>query len=140
MLTKKQKFVYGFARFGSTIFMALYDFASFYIYWHVFKLDPALAGIMGAAGKITIMIASYIVGFISDSIWTRLGRRKPFILTGAPMLALWLLTLHTNLFSNKSRPVFLVFVGCGDKCPFPHLLCMASNSVSGLASRDFRAS
>jgi GPH family glycoside/pentoside/hexuronide:cation symporter len=88
VLTKKQKFVYGFARFGSTIFMGLYDFASFYIYWDVFKLDPALAGIMGAAGKITIMIASYIVGFISDSIWTRLGRRKPFILTGAPMLAL----------------------------------------------------
>jgi GPH family glycoside/pentoside/hexuronide:cation symporter len=87
VLTKKQKFVYGFARFGSTIFMGLYDFASFYIYWQVFQLDPALAGVMGAAGKTTIMIASYIIGFISDSMWTRLGRRKPFILSGAPLLA-----------------------------------------------------
>ncbi|ABL79226.1 MFS transporter [Thermofilum pendens] len=87
MLTRKQRVAYGFARFGSTIFMGLYDFASFYIYWQVFRLDPLLSGYMGAIGKITIMVASLLVGYLSDSIWTRWGRRKPFIATGAPLLA-----------------------------------------------------
>jgi len=88
MLTKSQRLGYGFARFGSTIFMGLYNFASFYVYWEVFKLDPVHAGLIGVAGKLTILVASVVVGYLSDSIWTKWGKRKPFIATGAPMLAL----------------------------------------------------
>jgi GPH family glycoside/pentoside/hexuronide:cation symporter len=88
MLTRGQRLGYGLARLGSTIFMGLYDFASFYIYWEVFKLNPVDAGLIGVAGKLTIIVASLVVGYLSDSIWTRWGKRKPFIATGAPMLAL----------------------------------------------------
>ncbi|MEM0223431.1 MAG: MFS transporter [Thermofilum sp.] len=88
MLTRLQRWGYGFARFGSTIFMGLYDFASFYIYWQVFQLRPVDAGLIGVAGKMTIILASIVVGYLSDSIWTRWGKRKPFIATGAPALAL----------------------------------------------------
>ncbi|RLE91018.1 MAG: hypothetical protein DRJ46_02990 [Thermoprotei archaeon] len=88
MLSRGQKIAYGVARFGSTLFLSLFGFAGFYVYWDIFKLDPVRSGWINAAGKLTILVAGTVMGYVSDSIWTKWGKRKPFIITGAPMLAI----------------------------------------------------
>lgn len=88
MLTRLQKFSYGIARLGSTTLLSAFSFAGFYVYWDVYKLDPQLSGVVSAVGKLAILINSIIMGYLSDATRTRLGKRKPFIITGAPMLAI----------------------------------------------------
>ena len=98
MLTKLQKFSYGIARLGSTTLLSAFSFAGFYVYWDVFKLDPALSGVVNAIGKIAILVNSIVMGYLSDMTRTRLGKRKPFIITGAPMLALSALLYFTPFY------------------------------------------
>jgi maltose/moltooligosaccharide transporter len=53
--------------------------------------DPFLFGAIWCAGPITGLLIQPLVGAISDRTWTRLGRRRPFILTGALLGALAIL-------------------------------------------------
>ncbi len=50
--------------------------------------DPFLFGLIWCAGPITGLLIQPLVGAWSDRTWTRLGRRKPFVLTGALLGAL----------------------------------------------------
>ncbi len=45
--------------------------------------DPFLFGVIWCAGPITGLLVQPIVGAISDRTWTRIGRRRPFLLLGA---------------------------------------------------------
>lgn len=112
MLSRGQKLAYGMARFGSTIFLSIFTFASFYVYWDIFKLDPMLAGWINAAGKITILVAGTVMGYVSDSIWTRLGKRKPFIITGSPLLAVsGILYFVPDIFIDITNKTLLFYWG-----------------------------
>lgn len=53
--------------------------------------DPFLFGLIWCAGPITGLLVQPIVGAISDNTWTKIGRRRPFILVGAVLGALSLL-------------------------------------------------
>ena len=87
MLNRRQKIAYGMARLGSSVLLSVFSFESFYVYWEYYKLDPALTGWVNAIGKFTIAFASFVIGYISDTVKTRWGKRKPFIFLGAPLLA-----------------------------------------------------
>jgi len=88
VLTKLQKLSYGIARLGSTTLLSAFSFAGFYVYWDVYKLDPQLSGVVSAIGKLAILINSVIMGYLSDATRSRLGKRKPYIITGSPLLAI----------------------------------------------------
>lgn len=88
MLTRVQRISYGIGRLGSSILLSLFSLASVYVYWEHFGLDPVLTGWANAMGKIVIAIAGFLMGYISDVSNTRWGRRKPFVVIGAPLLAL----------------------------------------------------
>lgn len=45
--------------------------------------DPFLFGLIWCAGPITGLLVQPIVGAFSDSIWTKFGRRRPFLMVGA---------------------------------------------------------
>lgn len=45
--------------------------------------DPFLFGLIWCAGPITGLLVQPIVGAISDRTWTKIGRRRPFLLVGA---------------------------------------------------------
>jgi MFS family permease len=45
--------------------------------------NPFLYGLIWCAGPITGLLVQPIVGAISDKTWTRIGRRRPFLLVGA---------------------------------------------------------
>lgn len=75
--------------------------ATFWMYTNEVDLDPVLNGIGNAVGKIVIGIASVVFGYLSDSLsssTSRLGRRKFFIWTGAPALAISFVMLFTPQF------------------------------------------
>ncbi|MBY8999545.1 MAG: MFS transporter [Candidatus Heimdallarchaeota archaeon] len=89
MLSKRQKVFYGMCRFGTSIFMQVVTLATIYIYANHFELSQDLNAIGNAVGKIVIAFSGFIFGYISDILpSSKFGRRKIFIWTGAPLLAL----------------------------------------------------
>ena len=90
MLTFKEKVSYGIGRLGSSITIDLADLFTGYVYFAFFGLeeDPFLAFLGVAIGKIVIAFSQYFSGYISDRTQTRWGRRRPFVIIGAPFLAI----------------------------------------------------
>ncbi len=56
-----------------------------------FTTDAAIIGLILALNPLFGFIANPLVGILSDKIWTPIGRRAFFLVTGAPIVALCLL-------------------------------------------------
>lgn len=69
-------------------------------------VKPALAGLISALGSLWEALCGPVVGYMSDSIETRYGKRKPFILGAALPAAL----LTTLLFTKVSGSETFIFV------------------------------
>ena len=54
---------------------------------------PLILGLIWLAGPITGILVQPIVGTLSDNIWTKFGRRRPFLLTGAILGAVALIAM-----------------------------------------------
>jgi GPH family glycoside/pentoside/hexuronide:cation symporter len=112
MLSFKEKVSYGIGRLGSSITMDLADLFTGYVYFAFFGLeeDPLLAFLGVAIGKIVIAFSSYFSGYISDRTQTRWGRRRPFIIIGAPILAIAFFFLYSpHLFLGSNREPIIIF-------------------------------
>jgi len=113
MLTTRQKFYYAIGRFGSTILLNVVFIATFWMYTNQVELDPILNGVGNAVGKIVIGISSLVFGYLSDSLSSskaKLGRRKFFIWTGAPVLAFSFVMLFTPQFFIPAGSQIMKFV------------------------------
>jgi GPH family glycoside/pentoside/hexuronide:cation symporter len=94
------KLWYGIGPLGAAIGLRLVEFAPLYFY----EAEPLYllgiyAGIALALSKVTIMFAQFGAGALSDRLkGTRLGRRKPFAITGAPFLALSMILLFAPTY------------------------------------------
>lgn len=111
MLNRLQKFSYGIARLGSSILLGLFGWASVYVYWGYYNLDPVLTGWANAAGKIVIAVAGFFMGYISDITKTRWGKRKPYIIFGAPLLALaFYMYFIPHHFLGRNVDQFTLFI------------------------------
>ena len=54
---------------------------------------PSLIPLLWLAGPVSALLAHPIIGFMSDRTWSRLGRRRPFLLGGATwFVRRWLLS------------------------------------------------
>ncbi|MHA1698622.1 MAG: MFS transporter, partial [Promethearchaeota archaeon] len=83
-----QKIIYGLSRMGSSMLLDFSAFFVFYIYFEQFKLDPVFTGVGTMLGKIAIAVGGFVMGYISDRTKIKkLGRRKPYMILGAPLLA-----------------------------------------------------
>lgn len=85
--------------------------------------EPYLLPMLWLAGPVTSILVRPFVGWLSDHTWTRLGRRRPYLLAGSvsaslallflptsPSLwvavsLLWLLTSSTHTTSEPFRPL-----------------------------------
>ena len=78
---------------------------------------------------LTGMIVQPIIGYYSDKTWNRLGRRKPYILTGTILccIALLLLPNSANFFQVKSA----LMIGAG--------MLMVMDASINIAMEPFRA-
>lgn len=60
------------------------------------------------AAPFTGLIIQPIIGYYSDRTWTRLGRRRPFFLTGAILAAIALLLMpNAGMFAHYLPPMFI---------------------------------
>ncbi len=88
MLSFGKKLSYGVGRFGSSLLLALIELSSFYSYSTLFLMDWFVNGIVQAIAFIVIGLTHWLTGYYSDGVESRFGRRKPFVIVGAPGLAI----------------------------------------------------
>ncbi|MHA1617497.1 MAG: MFS transporter [Candidatus Njordarchaeales archaeon] len=108
-LPRIDKIFYGMGRFGSTTLLTLISLATFYLYKEIFELSDVLNGYANAIGKLAIMISSIVMGYLSDKTrHPRLGRRKPFIISGSILLAIsFSFLFFPNLFIDVKNQLML---------------------------------
>ena len=97
---KSWKFIYATPRFGSSIILDMTNFVILYVYIIWFGLPGFATGIATMLGKFGIAITSFFMGHISDKTdikWRNLGRRKPFVIIGAPLLSFSFIMLFSPL-------------------------------------------
>ncbi|MHA1379494.1 MAG: MFS transporter [Candidatus Helarchaeota archaeon] len=111
-MEKKDKIIYGSGRFGSSLLLDLVSFLTFYLYFEIFNLPPILSGIATGLGKFTIAFSGFFFGYISDKTYTKFGRRKPYILVGAPALAIsFVLLFIPHVFGLNIVKIFGFSIG-----------------------------
>lgn len=111
-MQKTEKIIYGSGRFGSSLLLNLVSFLTFYLYFEIFYLDPILNGVANAVGKFTIAFSGFIFGYQSDKTHTKIGRRKPFIIIGAPCLAISFILLYVpHIFGLNIIKLFGISIG-----------------------------
>jgi maltose/moltooligosaccharide transporter len=98
-LDYKRTFLLGFGFFGISVIWSIYN-SYVPIFLKEYGISLAMVGlIMTFDNWIAIAIQPWI-GFVSDRTRTRIGRRKPFLLVGAPIGAVFFClipVLHLNL-------------------------------------------
>ncbi len=100
---------YGMPRLSTSALIGVIDFGLLGLYTLYFGVDAFLAGFALAMGKLAIAASQFLMGWLSDKTNTRIGRRKPFMIVGAPVLALtfiFLLLPTTFLSSPGTMTLF----------------------------------
>ena len=105
------KIFYGMGRFGSTALLSIVSLATFYIYLKKYELDPWLNGVANGIGKIVIALSGFFIGYLSDkTIHPKLGRRKPFIISGTFALAISFIMLFLPDFFIPVKDQLTLFL------------------------------
>lgn len=109
MLTRVQKIYFGLARLGPSILLDMLDLASALFYFSIQSLPAIYTGTAIAFSYLSIMISELTFGNLSDRTLTkRWGRRKPFIMVGAPLMAIsFLLVFNPHLFLAQGNVIGL---------------------------------
>ena len=97
-----------------------------------FGLALGMVGLIITLSRFTDVITDPIIGFLSDRMKTRWGRRKPFVLAGTPIYALgiWLLSVPPITFGD------VTFLGFTFNIGYPYLFCMVALTYLGSTIKD----
>ncbi|MFV1990719.1 MAG: MFS transporter [Acidimicrobiales bacterium] len=97
-----------------------------------FGLSLAVVGIIITLSRFTDVITDPIIGFLSDRLRTRWGRRKPFVLLGTPIYAagMWLLFIAPDGFED------MTFLGWTFSTGYPWMFAMMSLLYLGSTIKD----
>ncbi|NCF77240.1 MAG: MFS transporter [Proteobacteria bacterium] len=97
-----------------------------------FGLSLAFVGLMLALSRVFDGITDPVIGFLSDRIRTRWGRRKPFVLIGMPifMLGVWLLWIPPIEFTE------VTWLGMTFNTGYPYLLGVLVIMYVGATIKD----
>ena len=96
-LTLREHLGYGAASLGDSItYVFVGSFLMFFL-TTVAHIAPAQAGVISALGAIASAVLNPILGYISDQVYTPLGRRRPALLVFALPLAISVTLLFTDL-------------------------------------------
>src|SRR6266508_4406220 len=108
-LTKYRTLLYSAGSVGAGAFYAFNNFVLPNLL-KAFGASDLLIGLLSSTRSIEGAVIQPTVGALSDRMWTRLGRRRPFMMVGIPLSAvffisaafvdtLWALALTIFLFS-----------------------------------------
>ncbi|MFO8017479.1 MAG: MFS transporter [Promethearchaeia archaeon] len=101
----KNYLLFSMPRASTSIVLTVVDFCILFLYKKGYGLTPFLIGVSLMMGKFAIAISQSTMGWLSDKMDTRLGRRKPFMLIGAPALSISFLLLLLPPIFLGANPV-----------------------------------
>jgi glycoside/pentoside/hexuronide:cation symporter, GPH family len=102
------KGIFGLSRMGSSLLLDLITLLIFYIYLEYYGLDAIFTGIGTMLGKFAIAISGFLMGYLSDRFPpNKLGRRKPFLIAGAPLLGVSFIMLFIPYVILPPNPATL---------------------------------
>lgn len=109
--TTRNLSVYGMPRLSTSIVLGIIDFALLLLYTDGYGVSAFLVGIALGMGKLSIAASQFLMGWLSDKINTRFGRRKPFMLGGSPLLGVsFFLLMLPTLFLGASAEMITLFL------------------------------
>lgn len=117
-------FLLGFGFFGVMVAWSVYNSFVPLFLANRFNLDAALIGFFMTLDNIAALFIQPYIGSVSDRTHTKIGRRLPFILTGAPIAAIAFALVPMvaipmlNIPNNAKLPLFIV-------CTVTFMLSMA---------------
>ncbi len=97
-----------------------------------FGLALGLVGLVITLSRFTDVITDPIIGFVSDRLKTRWGRRKPFMLVGTPIFAAGIWMLFVPVITFRDVSVFGFEFNNG----YPYLFCMVALTYLGSTIKD----
>ncbi|MFX1284682.1 MAG: MFS transporter [Promethearchaeota archaeon] len=111
MLNQRQKIYYGMGRFGSSVMLNLVSLFTLYVYIKYFALSGFYTGLAGGMGKLSIAIASWLSGYLSDiTPNNRFGRRRIWVIFFTPILAFFFIMQFSPQLFVPLGNEFLVFL------------------------------
>ena len=105
MLSLPKKIGYSIGRFGPSFLMTMITMTVFYVYGTSFQLNWFLNGISLAASYVVIGLTHWFTGYYSDTLESRWGRRRPFVIIGTPGIVITAFMLFVpNWFLDTADP------------------------------------
>lgn len=109
-LSLKIKTAYGIIAIADQCLYFLYGTFFLFFMTTVVGINPGIAGIIAALGAVWDAISSAIIGFISDNIHSRFGKRRVFILCASVPVAIVTTLLFTAI--DASMTVKIIYYIC----------------------------
>ncbi len=89
VLTGFQKIYFGMARLGPSMMLDMLDLSTALFYFSIQELPGIFTGVSIAISYLVIAASQFSFGYLSDRLKSgKWGRRKPFVMIGAPLMAL----------------------------------------------------
>ena len=117
-----RKIGYGFGEAGSTLSWTLISSYLTVFYSDVVGIAPAMISIIMLIARIWQAICDPVFGVVAENTDTKIGRYRPYILFGAPILALF----NCLTFLNMNIPVSAKTIFC----IVTYMICCAAYSVT----------
>ena len=96
-LTLREHLGYGVASMGDSVpYVFVGSFLMFFL-TTVAEIPPATAGVISALGAIFSAVSNPVIGYLSDQVYTRMGRRRPALLVFSLPLAATVILLFTDV-------------------------------------------
>jgi GPH family glycoside/pentoside/hexuronide:cation symporter len=106
-----RKLLYGSPRLGTSIVLGIESWALLTLYTSGFGMPSLIVGFALAMGYLTIALAQFLFGWLSDMKYTKLGRRKPYMFIFAPLLGLSIIfLLLPDVFLPDLNDTFTLFL------------------------------
>jgi GPH family glycoside/pentoside/hexuronide:cation symporter len=86
--SKGKRIIFGFPRLGTSLVLGTELFALFTLYYLGYGLDSISIGFALAMGSLSIAAGQFLLGWLSDIKYTKLGRRKPYLVIFGPLLGI----------------------------------------------------
>jgi Na+/melibiose symporter-like transporter len=109
VFSKKKTFTLGFGFLGVSVIWALYN-AYVPIFLKQFGLTSFVVGLIMTIDNIFAVLLLPYLGALSDRTKTRLGRRRPFILGGAPFAMIFFFLIPYATLTHKLPLMMLTIV------------------------------
>lgn len=102
-LSLKHKLAYSSAAIGDAATYSIIGTFLMFFLTTVGHVSPVVAGTIIAVGSVWDVVGSLVIGYWSDHSASRMGRRRPFLMTGATLLAI---SCSLVFYTVDAGPVF----------------------------------